>query len=722
MRASEPISGDRERRLDEAVLAYLKAREGNAALDEQAWIDRYPDLRAELADFFQNHNRIDLLAGMLHRLTDAAEPRPAGEATLAWAGADASKFAASLQAQQVMGDYELLEEIGKGGMGLVYKARQRSLKRVVALKMILAGARATSEELARFRSEAEAVAQLRHPHIVQIYEVGELDGSPFFSLEFVEGGSLKGQLDGTPLPPRTTAQLMRTLAEAVQFAHHHGIIHRDLKPANILLATSLGQSLSESKLFGSTMSEKATSPSSIHSTPSGSRQRPPFVPKITDFGLAKRLDEDSGQTKSGTIVGTPSYMAPEQAAGQKHRVGPATDIYGLGAVLYELLTGRPPFKAATSWETVNQVLHNEPAAPRLLDPKVNRDLETICLKCLQKDPQRRYESAQALGDDLQRYLEGRPIQARPVASAVKFWRLCRRHPGTAISLTFAFLSLLVFLVAIAFFNHRLKRELNHNAEINRELQLTLTKQIADRIDSDLSQLSRIPMVMATVLSSRSDWREDQLAPLMRDLLSKDDRLFGTAIAFEPQQFDAQREDFCLYACRGTKGITTKLLLPPRYDYREEAWYKSSKACQCALWTEPFLDVEGGDIPMVTHSVPIWRGNKVAGIVTVDLSMAYFDAMDQWLKKVRMGKKGYAFVISHTGAFIGHPDPKFPMGLKITDSQEFQADSALQELTASLLKREKSSLRAIDPSTGRQSRFYFAPIASVQWSFVAVTED
>jgi serine/threonine-protein kinase len=274
------------------------------------------------------------------------------------------------------GDYELLTEIARGGMGVVYQARQKSLNRLVALKMILAGRLAAEEDVQRFRTEAEAAARLRHPNIVAVHEVGEVDGQLFFSMEFIEGRSLAQRLAEGPLPGRTAAGYVYQLARAVHYAHRQGVLHRDLKPSNILLD---------------------------HDN----------QPYITDFGLAKRLDAgDSGLTRTGAVIGTPSYMAPEQAAGKVKELGPACDVYGLGAVLYELLTGRPPFRSDTPLDTLLHVLEREPVPPRLLNPKVERDLETICLKCLEKDPGRRYASADDLAADLQRYLDGGAIQAR----------------------------------------------------------------------------------------------------------------------------------------------------------------------------------------------------------------------------------------------------------------------------------------------------------------------
>jgi WD40 repeat protein/serine/threonine protein kinase len=307
--------------------------------------------------------------------------------------------------------YEILRELGRGGMGVVYEARQIQLNRLVALKMILTGGHAGEQELARFRTEAEAVARLQHPNIVQIHEVGEAQGRPFFSLEYVDGGSLDRKTAGTPLPPRQAARLVETLAGAMDAAHRCGIIHRDLKPANVLLART-------DPLHGVALG-------------SGLREAAHYQPKITDFGLAKKLDAGPGQTASGAILGTPSYMAPEQAGGQKKVVGPLADVYALGAILYELLTGRPPFRAATVIDTLMQVLTDEPVPPSRLQPKLPRDLETICLKCLHKEPGKRYATAAALAEDLQRFLEGRPIAARPVGRAERAWRWCRRNPVVA---------------------------------------------------------------------------------------------------------------------------------------------------------------------------------------------------------------------------------------------------------------------------------------------------
>jgi serine/threonine-protein kinase len=301
--------------------------------------------------------------------------------------------------------YQVLGELGRGGMGVVYKARQTALNRTVALKMVRAGGHAGAAERARFRGEAGAAARLSHPNIVQVYEVGEHQGCPYLAMEYVDGDSLAARTGGTPLPPRAAAELVRTLARAVHYAHERGVVHRDLKPANILLAAACG-------LAGLPAKPQAA------------------TPKIADFGLARCLDE-AGQTRTGDVLGTPSYMAPEQAEGRPRDVGPHTDVYALGAILYELLTGRPPFRGTSLLETLEQVRAQEPVPPRLLQPKVPRDLEVVCLKCLEKEPARRYSSAAELADDLEHFLQGEAIRARGSGVVEQLARLLMRSQGDA---------------------------------------------------------------------------------------------------------------------------------------------------------------------------------------------------------------------------------------------------------------------------------------------------
>lgn len=319
--------------------------------------------------------------------------------------------------------YDVMEPLGRGGMGTVYKARQQKLNRLVALKTLRSGADASDQEVARFRTEAAVIARFQHPHIVQIFEVGEADGCLFLALELVEGGTLAGQLDGTPWPATRAAELIEALARAMDYSHSHGVIHRDLKPANVLLS-AIGDRPSASESH-EIMAEGRL--------PNAERRTP--IPKITDFGLAKELGNESGQTQTGAFMGTPSYAAPEQAWGQNRSITAQTDVYALGVILYELIVGRTPFRGMTVLETLEQVRSMEPVSPRLLNPSVPRDLETVCLKCLQKDPQERYASARALADDLRRFLENKPVEARPIGRLAQGWRWCLRNKAVAGLLT-----------------------------------------------------------------------------------------------------------------------------------------------------------------------------------------------------------------------------------------------------------------------------------------------
>jgi WD40 repeat protein/tRNA A-37 threonylcarbamoyl transferase component Bud32 len=371
--------------------------------------------------------------------------------------------------------YEVLGVLGRGGMGVVYKAREVKLNRLVALKMVLAGAHAGPEALARFQREAEAVACLQHPLIVRIYAVGEHDGLPYLALEFLEGGSLSQKLDGTPLTPRVAAALVEKLARAIDAAHERGVIHRDLKPANILL-TAEGE------------------------------------PKVADFGLAKQLDSATGpQTRTGAVLGTPSYMAPEQAEGRSQALGPATDVYALGAILYEALTGRPPFKAETALETLTQVVMQEVVPPSRLQPKVPRDLETICLKCLEKAPPRRYATAQAVAADLQRYLAGEPIAARPAAPWERAVKWARRRPAIAGLWAGIVGVFLLGFVLVAWQAYRAQRAADL-ADRHRQEAVTAQQNEQDRANAEAEAKRQALRTSATLALARAQSLGEQSNP------------------------------------------------------------------------------------------------------------------------------------------------------------------------------------------------------------------
>ena len=423
--------------LDAVIADYLQQVEAGAVPDREALLARHPDLAGRLRAFFADYDRLDRQAADLHLTGDpnrtVGGAEPPGE----------------LPRVRYFGDYELLEEIARGGMGVVYKARQTSLNRIVALKMILQGELATPLDVARFRLEAEAAAGIDHPNIVPIYEVGDHEGQQYYSMKLVEGGSLAHR---PPVAVRGLVALMVTVARAVHYAHQRGILHRDLKPANVLIDVQ-GQ------------------------------------PHLTDFGLARRVHQEASLGPSGAVVGTPSYMAPEQASPRRGQPGGGlttrADVYSLGAILYELLTGRPPFKAETPLDTLLQVMEQEPARPRSLNAQVDLDLETICLTCLRKEPEKRYASAEALADDLERWLRGEPIVARPVGPLGRFARWCRRNPVVAGLTGAVAASLLAGTVISTYF----AIEANDRANAERA-----ERQRAEAAESDLERETALSLI------------------------------------------------------------------------------------------------------------------------------------------------------------------------------------------------------------------------------------
>ena len=461
------------------------------------------------------------------RFTDQVQPTDPdrNNRRLAWGNGSVSADRSGLRHDfpEVPG-YEIIQRLGEGGMGVVYKARQVGLNRPVALKMIRGGSQARAGHFRRFATEAEAVARLRHANILQIYDIGEARGLPYVALELLEGGRLDDRVAGTPQPAGSAAELLATLARAVQTAHEAGIIHRDLKPANVLF-TSDG------------------------------------VPKITDFGLAKRIDSNDHQTESGQIMGSPSYMAPEQARGHSRGIGAAADVYALGAILYEMLTGRPPFKGETPMETVRQVVDDEPVPPSRLVPRLQRDLETICLKCLHKEPARRYATAQALADDLGHYLRGEPILARRTPAWERVAKWARRRP-TAAAASILGGALFLGLTAGGFaYEHKLRIDQQKLTEAFLARQTAglslLEKADAARTLGELEQAQlelseffpnieneRRLKFLAVRIAEKRKWVREQLAALQSQQADRD-RLHAERARF--QEFRTLRKQAQLYA-------------------------------------------------------------------------------------------------------------------------------------------------------------------------------
>jgi eukaryotic-like serine/threonine-protein kinase len=427
---------DREQQVCEVLAAYFESVEAGQDPDRARWLARYPDYADQIGRFFDDQDRLLKFTEPIRPIADAPtsddsafDPAQVFRKLTAGFNADLRPAAyGALATVRSIGDYELIDEIARGGMGIVFLARHRSLNRRVALKMLRADALATEADQERFLREAQAAAKLDHPNIVPIFEVGQHEGHNYFSMKLVEGNSLARRLPDFASDQRAAAKLMATVARAVRHAHERGILHRDLKPSNILVDDQ-GQ------------------------------------PHVSDFGLAKWVEDDSELTQSGAILGTPSYMAPEQALGKKGGATTATDVYGLGAILYTLLTGRPPFQADSVLETIEDVKGREPDPPSTVNWRVDRDLETICLKCLEKEPARRYRSAQDVADELERWLRGEPIKARRVGPLEQTWRWCRRNPKPSALLTamtvLAVCAVVGFLLAL---NAR-----NAVAKVNREL-------------------------------------------------------------------------------------------------------------------------------------------------------------------------------------------------------------------------------------------------------------
>lgn len=487
--------------------------------------------------------------------------------------------------------YTVLKHLGEGGMGVVYLARQLSLDRLVALKTLHPGASSTQSRQ-KMQLEATTLARLAHPNVVQVFDVGDAMGVQYFALELMAGGSLEDRLSDGPLAAEEAAKLVAVLCGALEATHRVGIVHCDLKPANVLLGSD-------------------------------------GTPKLADFGLARRYgNDDQRQTRTGTVRGTPSYMAPEQAGGLLGEFGPTVDVYALGGVLYELLTGRPPFLAATILETLRQVQFNEPIAPGALNPTVPRDLETICLKCLQKQPGKRYPTAVALRDDLRRYLDNRSILARRTSAWEQFIRWVKRHPSRAAMIGLSAIFLLAGVVAGVWFDRQLAQELDRTNQAQLITEEALVAQAAGRLDAELRELATVPRVVANAVEAGEAVRPEWL----RRLVEADDRLFGIAVALEP----GTDGDFALLAQRSGTGVVVRRLdQEPGKNYRQRDWYVFGKQHGNG-WTEPYGGTDYRRTLMVSRVVPLYRDKTFIGVVVLDFPVESLEAIQQSLRDLLPG--------------------------------------------------------------------------------------
>jgi serine/threonine protein kinase len=676
----------RENRVLDLVVELEERRAAGRTAVPEDLCRHCPELLDEVKANLQALARMDAALDV-----EAGHPDKSVDRTCIQAHVPLTAGAAGRDTWPIVPGYEILKELGRGGMGVVLQARQIALGRVVAIKSILAYGPVREDQRRRFLREAKNMAALQHPNIVQIHEVSQQGEHPCLVMEYVEGQSLSACLGGKPLAPPKAAELVAVLAHAVHAAHEHGVIHRDLKPSNILLT------------------EDGT-------------------PKICDFGLARRYVDTADQTQTGLVAGTPSYMAPEQVLSKSEDQGPAVDIYALGGLLYETLTGRPAFLADNPLDTMQLVVQQQPVPPRILQPKTPRDLETICLKCLAKEPHRRYASAREVAEDLERYLAGEPIRARPVGLLERSWRWCRTHPSRAAILLVTSLATVVVLAVVLAYNRRLSRELARTEAAHHEvlaaqenLHRTLTREVAGRVDADLRELATVPLTLAATLENRRDWDEAQLEQVLRNTLHRSPLIFGLCVALEPFAWRAERQDFALYVYRRREGLAVKQLVPPSYEslYREWEWYVAGKEDSQGRWTEPYVDEQADHTPMVTFSAPFYRDGRFVGVVTADLAIDYFRDLRSSMDRLDLGGKGSCLVVTSGQRILAHEVDRYEFPSPDADLTKIPLDISFRELIAQWTDATEGMARAIDFATGRPVTFLFRRIPSSGWTLVTV---
>lgn len=528
------------------------------SLDE--YIERYPELSEDLRLHFDVHKALqEEMLGETLRL-DNVDSVP-------------NVNSDSDESPSTLADYEIIGELGRGGMGVVYKARHRRLKRLVALKMFEPGRIPSRRELTRFQSEAETVARLQHPNIIQIFEIGRSNGLPFLALELAEKGTLARRLQELPFTPRAAAELIETLARAVQHAHDQQVIHRDLKPANILFATD-------------------------------------GTVKISDFGLAKLLEADSDSprdaTQTGEPLGTPRYMAPEQAAGTQDQIGPATDVYALGTLLFECLTGQVPFVSASAIETMDKIRHAEPVSPRKLQRSVTRNLETICLKCLHKEPRKRYASARSLADDLRRFLDGKPIEARPTPSWERVAMWCRRRPAFATSIAMGIIAVLGGMLALGWQREAERRRL---ADLRSEVAV-LMKEGQEAVARQDNRTAQARFLAA--------WSKVLAEPSLHDLVAGVSGWLDHSRRDAEQQLWKRRQPPQLFDERKDEAFIRSIIFDPKNNEDFESAMESIQtALELTIDNDPAWAADREQLLILESTLFLRRGDYSNALATLD---------------------------------------------------------------------------------------------------------
>jgi len=592
------------------------------------------------------------------------------------------------------GRYELLGEIGRGGMGTILKGRDIDLGRDIAVKLILQSHGDRPEVLQRFVEEARIAGQLQHPGIVPVYELGQFpDQRLYFTMKLIRGETLAKLLAERASPAQDRPRFLKIfeqICQTIGYAHSRGVIHRDLKPANVMVGA-----------FGEVQVMDWGLAKVLHEQGGA-----PDEPKSEDrIQVAARMEQTGNATQAGSVLGTPAYMAPEQARGEVVDLDERCDVFGLGAILCEILTGRPAFSGADGANAFQRAVRGDltDAFARLEGCGADSELIRLTKRSLAPERANRPRDAAVLAAELTAYLNS-------VEQRLRHAELAGVEAKARAD------------------EERRRRDMTVAAQ--KELQRALTRQVAERLEGELARLEMIAYSLASMVEQREDWDEAPLTRWMDQMLRREDRIFGLCLAFEPGQLRQDQDHYGLYQFRGGPHaeIETKHLGPPQYPYRELDWYKSVIQSGQPCWTEPFVDRDGGDIPMVCFTVPLFRRGNIAGVSSLDLSVKYFARLGDWLKELNFGQQSYGFVISRTGVFISHPQPQYDFASLAAAEKpprnltDLDGGDDFRALTRRMLDEPSGSGAALDPATGRPATWLFARVKPAGWTFVVVIDE